>query len=61
MVVDKLTEAGEIKIVICSFFLDLAKAFNTVYHEILRVATLPGKTWNFRNFEKNLEKPGILN
>jgi len=26
-----------------------------------RVVTLPGKTWNLRNFEKkNLEKPGIL-
>ena len=44
------------------------------YHDKYRVATLPGKTWNLRNFEKktgktwnfyqkslkNLKRPGIL-
>ena len=34
-IVDELTEAGEKKLVNCSVFLDLAKAFNTVNHEIL--------------------------
>ena len=34
-IVDELTEATEKKLVNCSVFLDLAKAFNTVNHEIL--------------------------
>ena len=34
-IVDELTEAGEKNLVNCSVFLDLAKAFNTVNHEIL--------------------------
>ena len=34
-IVDELTEAGEKKLVNCSVFLDLAKAFNTINHEIL--------------------------
>ena len=34
-VVDELTEASEKKLINCSVFLDLAKAFNTVNHNIL--------------------------
>ena len=34
-IVDELTEAGERELLNCSGFLDLAKAFNTVNHEIL--------------------------
>ena len=33
--VEELIEAGEEKLVNCSVFLDLAKAFNTVNHEVL--------------------------
>ena len=34
-IVDELIEAGEKKLINCSVFLDLAKAFNTVNHNIL--------------------------
>ena len=34
-IVDEFTEAGEKKLVNCSVFLDLGKAFNTVNNEIL--------------------------
>ena len=34
-IVDELIEAGEKKLINCSVFLDLAKAFNTVNHKVL--------------------------
>ena len=40
-IVEELIEAGEKKLVNCSVFLDLAKAFNTVNHIIL-VSKLKG-------------------
>ena len=36
-IVDELTEADEKKLVNCSAFLDLAKAYNTINHKILQI------------------------
>ena len=50
-VVDKLIEAGEKKVTNCSVFLDLAKAFNTVNHNIL-ISKL--KSYNIKGSMLNL-------
>ena len=52
-IVDELIEAGEKKLINCSVFLDLAKAFNTVNHKIL--LSKP-KNYNIKGLMLNLTK-----
>ncbi len=52
-VVDELIEAGEKKLLNCSVFLDLAKAFNTVNNNIL-ISKL--KSYNIKGSMLNLLK-----
>ena len=52
-VLDKLIEAGEKKLINCSVFFDLAKAFNTVNHNIL-ISKL--KRYNIKGSLLNLLK-----
>ena len=52
-IVDELIEAGERKLINCSVFLDLAKAFNTVNHKIL-ISKL--KNYNIKGSMLNLLK-----
>ena len=65
-IVNELTEAGEKKLVNCSVFLDLAKAFNTVNHKILlsklKGYNVKGSMLNFlKSYSKNRSQSTVIN
>ena len=65
-IVNELTEAGEKKLVNCSVFFDLAKAFNTVNHKILlsklKGYNVKGSMLNFlKSYLKNRSQSIVIN